>query len=986
MKKVTLKILLLGAALGLAGTSTLTQFVPAKQTPTKLVDPTKKAQEDFESYSKLGDIDFNYGWKLRNWKDGNLKQEVEDSKPYGINFDDESWSSVDLPNDFAIEGDFEPDVGSELGHKLGGFGWYRKHFYLPEELSGKHITITFDGIYMNSRVFINGELLGNYPSGYEPITYDLTPHLNFGADKENVIAVFADNSSNGTSRWYSGAGIFRNVTFKVQEENHIIKNGVTITLPDLKKNYEARKDDKADFTATASVATIVKNDSDSDGDISVTSTLVDYKTHDAIAGVESVTSSKSVTKGSEVTFENNVVAKNPKLWSDKTPNLYAIKTEVKQGDKVLETRYDRFGFRYFDWYSENEAEAREDIHGAGFYLNGVYTRFNGVCMHHDQGALGAVANHDAMLRQMQVMKDMGVNALRITHNVADPYLIQIADELGLLTMPEWFDEWYDHKAWDGYANYFEKQATHPDAKEGQTWAEFDMEQVIKRERNSPAIVMWSVGNEIPSLKSNTEKALQTIQNLQNWAHKYDVFPEDDTRATGQRRFVGIGQNPASASTTYYMDHLDSVGYNYWYQWPREKQKNYRLFGSENASAVGSRGFYKNGYENRNGYTYMDNVGLQLSSWDNSAVPWGSTASFELKRQQELSYITGEFVWTGFDYIGEPTPWYATTGKNSKASYFGIVDTAGFAKDDYFLYQSQWVKLEDKPIVHIVGHWNWEDDNLRNQMLNSDGTFPVKVYTNARSVELFKQEPGKEAVSLGQKSFIDYPVKHEDETLHYQRTDEDVETKDDSSGMSFGKGQLFLQWNLPADTWSYEPGTKIYAVAKDKDGKIVKNSTDFLTNLNRPNDTLVTAGKIDKVKLEVEKREMTADGYDLIYIDAKGVDKDGNFTPNAMNALNFKYIGDNDVAEIVGVDNGDASSWERFKDYDGTWKRSLFNGRALIIVKAKHKAGSFSIQATSNGIKGDTVTVISKGNEGQSDANLISNRQEIAVIPSTKENA
>lgn len=986
MKKTTLKILLLGTALGIAGTSTLTQFIPSLQNPTKLVDTTKKAQEDFQSYSKLGDIDFNYGWKLRNWKDASLKQKIEDSRPYGINFDDDSWESVDLPNDFAIEGDFQPEVGSELGHKLGGFGWYRKHFYLPETLSGKHMTITFDGIYMNSRVFINGVLLGEYPSGYQPITYDLTPHLNFGTEQENVIAVFADNSSNGTSRWYSGAGIFRNITFRVQEKNHIINNGVTITLPDLKKNYEARANDTADFTATAKVDVIVRNDSDQNGDISVTNTLVDYKTHAPIEGVQSVTSSLGIATETEVTFENSLIVTNPKLWSDKTPNLYSIKTEVKKGETVLETRYDRFGFRYFDWYSEVEAEAKPEIHGAGFYLNGVYTRFNGVSMHHDQGALGAVQNHDAMLRQMSVMKDMGVNALRVTHNVGDPYLIQLADELGLLTMPEWFDEWYDHKAWDGYANYFEQPATHPDAREGQTWAEFDMEHVIKRERNSPAVVMWSVGNEIPSLKTNNEKALQTIRNLQNWAHKYDVFPDDDTRATGQRRFVGIGQNPASAATTFYMDELDSVGYNYWYQWPREKQRNYRLFGSENASAVGSRGFYRNGYVNRNGYSYMDNVGLQLSSWDNSAVPWGSTASFELKRQQALSYITGQFVWTGFDYIGEPTPWYAITGKNSKSSYFGIVDTAGYAKDDYFLYQSQWLNVQEKPIVHIVGHWNWEDENLRKQMLNPDGTFPIKVYTNARSVQLFKQEPGQQATSLGEKSFVDYNVQHEDRTITHQRTDENVETKDDSSGISFGKGQLFLQWNLPADTWSYKPGTKIYAVAKDRQGNIVQNSTNFLTNLNRPNDELVTADKIDRIELDVEKREMTADGYDLVYIDVKGVDKDGNFTPNAMNAIDFKYIGDSEVAEIVGVDNGDAASWERFKDYDGAWKRSLFNGRALIIVKAKQKTGSFSIQATSKGLKGDTVTIVSKANEGQSDANLISNRQENVILPTTKENA
>lgn len=897
-------------------------------------------------------IDFNYNWKF------NLGDILAD-RPYDNYYNDSAWKEVNLPYDWSIYEDYSQEVSSEIGHLPGGTGWYRKEFQVPSELQGKRITVHFDGVYMDSTVYVNGHKVGNYPNGYVPFSYDITDYLNYG-DATNVIAVEAinlDGYNRATSRWYSGSGIYRDVTILVQDELHINEFGTTISLPDLKANHQANAND---FVATTRITNPVTNSSDTEQKFTIRTTLLDYKTKEAVSSYTTTSSEVTLAPGEKSDVVTELVVSNPKLWSTTDPNLYYIQSELISNDQVIETRLDRFGYRYYDWYSYKDATER-GAPGEGFFLNGEIVELKGVCMHHDQGALGAEANPTAIYRQMTTMKDMGVNSIRITHNVADSSLLQACDELGLLTIEEFFDSWYSAKATFDFHRFFEAQATHPDAEEGETWAEFDIHSVIKQHINYPSIVMWSIGNEIWDThnfnvgSAEQAKGLETMKNLVQWCHETDVDASDDTRASGQRRFVTIGQNQWKESAMPLLMELDAVGYNYWYNvnFGNYDVSDWRFYGSETSSAVKSRGYYRQGGAEEAYVLQMDGVGDQLSSFDNSSVGWGATASAALKDVQNsysngdnTFFMAGEYVWTGFDYRGEPTPWNQVQGRNPHSSFFGIVDTAGFAKDDYYLYQSQWLDPETDPMVHIVGHYNWEDPVLREQFENADGSIPMKVYSNADAVELFIQRPDQEPVSLGRKEFVEITKHNHTLTSVYQRSAEN-------------QNNLYLQWdNLPS--YTYEPGTKVYAVAYDKEGDVYTPITMDVDDLERNHmqNEIVTSGKEYKVVLTPEKRAMTADGYDLVYIDAEIQDEDGNFCPTAMNLINFNYVGDPSVAEIVGVDNGNADSWERAKDYDGEWRRQAFNGRALIIVRAKHNAGMFTIQATSDGLLSDSATIIS----------------------------
>lgn len=925
------------------------------------------AQKSSVVQSGEREIDFNYNWSFQK---GNLLSD----RPYENYYDDSAWESVNLPYDWSIYEDYDPQVSSEIGHLAGGYGWYRKEFTVPDALKGKKITIHFDGVYRDSTVYVNGKKVGNYPNGYVPFSYDITDYLKFGDNEVNVIAVEVINLSdyNGsTARWYSGSGIYRDVTLLVQDALHIDEFGTTINLPDLKKSYT---ENPKDFSATTSVLIPISNASSEEKTFTVRTTLLDYKTKEKVGDYSLSSQEYSLKPGEKKKIVNDLAVKNPKRWSTEHPNLYYIQSELLEGDKVIETRLDRFGYRFFDWFSYKDATER-GAKGEGFFLNGEFVNLKGVCRHHDQGALGAVANPTAIYRQRQTRKDRGVNSIRITHNVADTSLLQACDERGFLAIEEFFDSWYSAKAANDFWRFFEKQATHPDAKEGQTWAEFDVRSVIKRHRNYPSIVRWSVGNEIWDThnfnvgSAEQAKGLKTRKNLVSYCHESDVDAEDDSRSSGQRRFVTIGQNQWKESARPLLAELDAVGYNYWYNLnfgSKYDVSDWRFYGSETSSAVKSRGYYRKGGAENSQQLRMEGVGDQCSSFDNSSVPWGGTASYYLKRIQENKsvinqestnfgatqlFMAGEYVWTGFDYRGEPTPWNQLQGRNPHSSFFGIVDTAGFAKDDYYLYQSQWLDGESDPRVHIVGHYNWEDPVLRAQRQNEDGSIPIKVYSNADAVELFLQKPGEEATSLGRKEFVEYTKTNHSLISTYQRS------KDSPN-------KLYLEWNnLPQ--YAYQAGTKIIAKAykKEANGSFteIQRDVDKRERNHRQNE-IVTSSTPYKVVLTPEKKERTADGYDLIYIDAEIQDKDGNFCPNADNLINFAYIGDAKVAKIEGVDNGNADSWERAKDYNGSWRRQAFNGRALLIVKAKKDAGMFSIQATSTGLMADVATLFAKAGE------------------------
>lgn len=890
-------------------------------------------------------IDFNGGWKF-------ILGDVSNENPLTVSYNDSHWRNVNLPHDYSIEQDYDPNVSGEIGHLPGGTGFYRKTFSLPETLKEKSIIVDFGGVYCESIVYINGIKLGEQKNGYAPFYYNLTPYLKFGENKLNVITVQVKNITDwnqATSRWYSGSGIYKDVTLIVQDKTHIKTDGVLIEVLNLKKSHT---EDKQNYYADVDTTITLENFSENSDSVTVRTTLLDYKTKKPVEGVgQGIAENVTVGANSEINVKTSFKVNNPKLWDTKNPNLYYVQTEVLRDNTVVDIKLDRTGFRYFDMYSKADVDAGK-ADAVGFYLNGEFTLFEGVCMHHDQGALGAAQYDDAIFRQMQVMKDMGTNAIRITHNFADEAILRACDEMGLLAIEESFDMWTQSKGNYGnaYYNWFSRPAENPNAKEGQTWAEWNLKTAFTRSHNYPSIVMYSIGNEIPDSKG--DGGLQTTQNLVKWTHEVDVTPNDNTREHGQRRIVTIGQDGFSSGGNKEVMHaVESQGNNYNRSVGGHEQylDSWLYYGSETSSAVKSRGYYKYGDQD-NGYSYIDGFDGQLSSFDNSSVPWGYSASKSFRIQQygknnsgdgqpRALYPAGEFVWTGFDYIGEPTPWNQRQGRSPTKSYFGIVDTAGFAKDDYFLYQSQWLDFEEKPIAHIVGHNSWTDQNLLNQFKKSNGKYPLRVYTNAPQAEMFVQEPGQEARSLGKKSFQNWEYVNHNITKQYQRNPDDI-------------NKFYLEWELDTE-YTYKPGTKYFVKIYDKQGQEVEPVQDFV---NPSNVEQVIAGEATNLELKVENTVIDNDGYALSYIEVQTRDSEGRYVPTSMDLVNFEIISGGESAEIIGVDNGDSVTWERHKDYNGDWRRSLFNGRALVIVKSKTKEGVVHLQATANGLKGDVATV------------------------------
>ena len=858
--------------------------------------------------------DFNKGWQFI--LDNNSQFSAQ-------NFDDSSWRKLDLPHDWSIEQPFTNSVSSEIGHLPGGTGWYRKHFTLPAEYADKRIYIDFDGVYMDSHVYVNGKEVGNYPNGYMPFSYDITEHLVCDGVTDNVIAVKVTNVTNQgqqSSRWYSGSGIYRDVHLTVTDPVHVAQFGTAIYTPNLETEIKSGN-------VTVDVTTNVKNESKQDAKVSVRSTILHY---DGTPAYDAATSEETtIPANGKAAVNHKIAVANPKLWSVDDPNLYLMKTEVLVDGQVRDTYETRFGFKYAK-FDKNE----------GFSLNGQYMKLNGVCMHHDQGALGAVGNAAAIRRQMEIMKDMGVNAIRITHNPASPELLRACDELGLMAIEEAFDTWYGTKNPNDYGRYFEKACTHPDG-QGITWAQFDLQQMIRRSQNYPCIIMWSLGNEIG--QTNQDKGVETVKNLKKWAKEVDPY---HPVTMGEDKFRTNTPSATSLNGTHFIkvaNELDVVGMNYAEhskgkhdQW-RDKYPDWTFYNSETSSAVKSRGYYSDPSKQSGAQNPIDN---QLSSYDNSCVSWGATATDAWIANRDRKWVAGEFIWTGFDYIGEPTPWNQSMTAKPKSSYFGIVDTAGFPKDDYYLYQSQWLDVDTDPMVHIFPHWNWENETLRNKV-TVNGKIPVRVYSNAPSVELLV-----DGASQGTQTFF--------------------KTANGSQQQSANSDRLYLEWQLP---WEYAVGTKIEAVAKNEAGAEIAR------------DVVVTAGEPAKLDAQARTNVIRADGYDLSYITVDVQDANGNFAPNAMNEINFRITGN---GRIVGVDNGDAASWEPYKCAEGQWKRSAFNGKALVIVQSTEEAGSFTVTASAPGLEASSVTVYTTKDAVEGDTILgyeAENRTtDVGVVP------
>ena len=726
-----------------------------------------------------------------------------------LNYNDSTWETVTVPHDWAIrkpfdlnqdmqwvqvkeDGDNEPKLrtGRTGALPIFGIGWYRKTIEIPESDSAKRVYVEFDGAMSQSHVYCNGEFVGEWPYGYSSFSFELTRFLKPGM--KNVLAVRLENKPE-SSRWYSGAGIYRNVRLLTLNPIHVAHWGTYITTPEIK----AKK-------ATVTIQTKLINQSGVTEKVELVTEIF------RLTG-EKVAVSKTIKPvNAEEQFAQTIQIKNPVLWDLNSPIRYKAITNVLVGGKLVDTYETPFGIRSIHFDKDK-----------GFFLNEKHMKLQGVCLHHDLGPLGAAVNYRATERQLEILKEMGCNAIRTSHNPPSPELLELCDKMGFVVMVESFDEWKLGKNVNGYNRFFND------------WAEKDMVSMIQRDRNHPSVIMWSIGNEIGEQDVATGKS--TAQFLVDICHH-----EDSTRPTT----AGFDR-PNGALKNGLTDVVDIVGFNYkphLYKKVHQEHPNYILFGSETASTISSRGVYKFPAKENKSPWYDD---YQTSSYDLEYPGWASTPDAEFEKQDECDFIMGEFVWTGFDYLGEPTPY--NEGTPARSSYFGIVDLAGLKKDRFYLYQSRW---SSKPVLHLSPHWNWEG--------KEGDTIPVFCYTNYPKVELFVN--GK---SMGAK------------------------TKSTT-----GKYEKYrLMWNDIV----YHPG-EIKAVAYDIDGKIVRT------------EIVKTAGIPAKIKLTVDRNLISTDSKDLAFVTVEITDKDGNLCPNAQRLLFFKTEGVGTLKALCNGDPTDQTSF------------------------------------------------------------------------------
>ena len=839
---------------------------------------------------------FNSNWKFYFGDAGNAQ---------GATFDDSKWEQVSLPHDYSISQEYSKSMEAESAYLGGGTGWYRKNFTLGSDTQGKRVRIDFDGVYMNATVWVNGHEVGTHPYGYTSFSFDITDYVKY--DGENTIAVKVVNNT-PSSRWYSGSGIYRDVDLTITDDVHVDLNGTKVTTP----NLETEKGGTVNTNVTATVA----NDSDTAKSVTVRHTVFP-KDGSADQNIGTVTTdAQSIAAGETAEIRATVPVSNPELWSVDDPNLYTVRTEVLVDGQVTDTYDTEYGFRYFNFDSNT-----------GFSLNGENMKLKGVCMHHDQGSLGAAAYDSAIDRQVKILKEMGCNSIRVTHNPAAQDLIDACNEQGILVVEEAFDTWIKPKNGNSndYSVWFNQTVASDNeilgATDGETWAQFDLESMISRDYNAPSVIMWSLGNEVmEGISGGTDAEYEaTATKLINWA--YDA---DNTRP------MTIGDNKLKADWQISKTFANllaakggTVGFNYADGRVLDKyhssNSNWFIYGSETASAINSRGIY---YRTTGGGQTSDK---QLTSYDNSNVGWGATASNAWYTVLTRDFAAGEYVWTGFDYLGEPTPWNGTgsgavgSWPSPKNSYFGIIDTAGFAKDSYYFYQSQW--NDDVTTLHVLPAWN---NNVVSK--DSSGNVPVVVYSDAASVELFFQAKGSDTkTSLGKKTFTQ---KTTDAGYTYQ-------IYEGSDKNSTTDKNLYLTWNVP-----YADGT-VSAVAYDSNGQKITDTVG--------QSSVTTTGKASKLKASADNKKIAADGESLSYITVDVTDANGNIVPDAENRVKFTVEGD---GELVGVDNGSSPDHDSYQADN----RKAFSGKVLAIVKSKKEAGTITVTASADGLDSASVKI------------------------------
>ena len=850
--------------------------------------------------------DFDANWKFM------LSDSVQAQDPA---FDDSAWQQGDLPHDYSITQKYSQSNEAESAYLPGGTGWYRKSFTIDRDLAGKRIAINFDGVYMNATVWFNGVKLGTHPYGYSPFSFDLTGNAKFGG--ENTIVVKVENRL-PSSRWYSGSGIYRDVTLTVTDGVHVGNNGVAIKTPSLATQNGG--------DVTMNLTTKVANDTEAAANITLKQTVFPKggKTDAAIGTV--TTASKSIAAGASADVTSTITAASPKLWSIKNPNLYTVRTEVLNGGKVLDTYDTEYGFR---WTGFDAA--------SGFSLNGEKVKLKGVSMHHDQGSLGAVANRRAIERQVEILQKMGVNSIRTTHNPAAKALIDVCNEKGVLVVEEVFDMWNrskngnteDYGKWFGQAIAGDNAVLGGDKDE--TWAKFDLTSTINRDRNAPSVIMWSLGNEMmEGISGSVSDFPATSAKLVAW-----------TKAADSTRPMTYGDNKIKANwneSNTMGDNLTAnggvVGTNYSdganYDKIRTDHPSWAIYGSETASAINSRGIYN---RTTGGAQSSDK---QLTSYDNSAVGWGAVASSAWYDVVQRDFVAGTYVWTGFDYLGEPTPWNGTVSgavgswPSPKNSYFGIVDTAGFPKDTYYFYQSQW--NDDVHTLHILPAWN---ENVVAK--GSGNNVPVVVYTDAAKVKLYFTPKGStEKRLIGEKSFTKKTTAAGYTYQVYEGTDKD----------STAHKNMYLTWNVP---WA--EGT-ISAEAYDENNRLIPEGS------TEGNASVTTTGKAAKLKADADRKTITADGKDLSYIEVDVTDANGHIVPDAANRVTFDVKG---AGKLVGVDNGSSPDHDSYQADN----RKAFSGKVLAIVQSTKEAGEITVTAKADGLQSSTVKIATTAVPGTS---------------------
>ena len=776
---------------------------------------------------------------------------VDSAQMASVNYNDAKWRKLDLPHDWAIEGDFMPSnpSGAGGGALPGGVGWYRKHFTVDK--ADKYF-IEFDGVYMNAAVYINGHLLGKRPYGYSSFEYDLTPFLNWGGD--NVMAVRVDNSDQPNSRWYSGCGIYRHVWLTATANLHVAHWGVQVKT-------------KASGEVAVNVEIVDENHSG-------VKPVIKHTVTDASGKVV------ATAKGNAANAKLKV--RKPILWSVDNPYVYQVRTEILVNGKTVDEYVTTTGFRSFLFDPQK-----------GFSLNGKSMKLNGVCEHHDLGCLGAAFVEDAMHRKLQILKNMGVNAIRCSHNPPAPQLLNMCDTMGLIVMDESFDMWRRRKTQNDYARFFDE------------WHERDLADLVKRDRNHPSILMWSIGNEVLEQWSSAEADTLTLEQanlILNAGHDASTLAKEGelsvnslltrhlaeiVRKYDDTRPITAGCNePNPNNHLFKSGAIDIIGFNYHHQWVKDVPKNFPgkpFIFSESVSALQTRGFYMMPSDS----VYVAPVewwlpysdpSMKCSAYDNMHASWSSTHEETWDVVKHNDFVGGQFIWTGFDYIGEPTPYSFP----ARSSYFGIIDLAGFPKDTYYLYQSEWT---DQPVLHLFPHWNW----LEGQTIDM-----WCYYNQADEVELF----------INGKS-------------------QGVRRKADSH-------QYHVMWRVV-----FEPG-EVKVVAR-QNGREVRQQV------------IRTAGPPHHIRLTADRNVIDADGKSLAFVTVEILDKDGNLCPNAENQVFFDVKGN---ASIAGVDNGCQTSMERFKADN----RKAFFGKCLVVLRAGKQTGSVTLTAKAVDLKTDKITL------------------------------